>query len=71
MARDFNKYAAMGTKRLQAAHSSYDLYVSEIYELMDKASRSTTDLYMVISSCYAAGIEAGARMITNKQRARR
>lgn len=70
MARDFNKYAAMGEKRLQTAHSSYDLYVSEIYALMDKADRSTTDLYEVITACYNAGFEAGARMITNKRKRR-
>lgn len=70
MARDFNKYAAMGEKRLRTAHYSYDLYASEIYALMDKADRSTTDLYEVITACYNAGFEAGARMITNKKRAR-
>lgn len=70
MARDFNKYAAMGEKRLRAAHCSYDLYVSEIYALMDKADRGTTDLYEVITACYNAGFEAGARMITNKYKRR-
>ena len=69
--RDMVSYAAAGEKRLEKSSGRYDLYMSEIYELMAQASKSPTALFHVITNVYAMGIEAGARMIINKRRARR
>lgn len=69
--RDMVSYAAAGEKRLEKSSSRYDLYMSEINDLMAQASISPANLFRVITSVYAMGVEAGARMTINKRRARR
>ena len=67
MVRDIDKYAAAGAKRLHR-NSKYDIYTNEITELMQRGSRSVTDLYYAITNAYCMGVEAGARMTKRQQK---
>lgn len=71
MRRDINSLAVAGEKRLDKANGRYSLYASEITDLMLKADESPAALFCVITNVYAMGVEAGARMIINKKRAKR
>ena len=63
--RDIKKYAEAGRKRVHK-NNRYDIYTSEITELMEMGSKSVTDLYYAIVNAYHMGIEAGARMAAKK-----
>lgn len=71
MARDIYKYAAAGKKRLAKSNGRYDLYSSEIYELMAKADKGTTEMFYAICNAYEMGVEAGARLTINQGKARK
>ena len=63
--RDIKKYAEAGRKRVRK-NNRYDLYFSEITELMEMGSKNATNLYYAITNAYLMGIEAGARMTAKK-----
>ena len=71
MARDIDKYAAAGGKRLKNSNGRYDLYVSEINELRQRATKGMNGLFYAITDAYCMGVEAGARMAANKQKAKK
>ena len=63
--RDIKKYAEAGRKRVRK-NDRYDIYTSEITELMEMGSKNATGLFHAITNAYLMGLEAGARMTAKK-----
>lgn len=65
--RDMEKYVEAGKKRIRK-NDRYDIYTSEITELMEMGSKNVTGLFYAITNAYLMGIEAGSRMTEKKYR---